>query len=150
MKTTKQIAAEVGKSTQTILNIAAELGIEKRKIGKSFAFLEDEASQIIAKFLSQDLQNLPQSFGAAFAKEEVEALKDTVKWLQNQCDKKDKQLEEKATQITSLTAALENTTASLNASQALHAGTTQKLLMDGKPGLFARLFGGKKKVEVEQ
>ena len=62
-------------------------------------------------------------------------------------------------QISQLTAAMENLTASLNAEQVLHAGTIQKQLSEHsvmpssdveqpkqKQGLFSRLFGRKKKL----
>lgn len=73
-----------------------------------------------------------------------------------------RQLESKDKQIGELTAALENTTASLHAAQALHAGTMHKQLgaVPGEPqkedaadpthqepekksGLFARIFGNR-------
>jgi len=51
-------------------------------------------------------------------------MKSVVAMLQKELDIKNQQIE-------SLTVALENTTASLHAAQALHVGTMQKQLTDG-------------------
>jgi chromosome segregation ATPase len=51
-----------------------------------------------------------------------------ITMLQQELDAKNRQLENKDKQIGELTAALENTTASLHAAQALHAGTMHKQL----------------------
>ena len=86
------------------------------------------------------------------------AVKDEqITMFQAQLAVKDRQINLLQEQISQLTAAMENLTASLNAEQALHAGTIQKQLaahsvMDQpsdveqpkqKQGLFSRLFGRK-------
>ena len=86
------------------------------------------------------------------------AVKDEqITMLQDQLTIKDKQINLLQEQISQLTAAMENLTASLNAEQALHAGTIQKQLTEHsvmeqpsdveqpkqKQGLFSRLFGRK-------
>ena len=86
------------------------------------------------------------------------AVKDEqITMLQDQLAVKDRQINLLQEQISQLTAAMENLTASLNAEQALHAGTTiQKQLTEHsvmpssdveqpkqKQGLFSRLFGRK-------
>ena len=86
------------------------------------------------------------------------AVKDEqITMLQDQLTIKDKQINLLQEQISQLTAAMENLTASLNAEQALHAGTIQKQLAEHsvmdqpsdveqpkqKQGLFSRLFGRK-------
>jgi len=74
-----------------------------------------------------------------------------------------KELDIKNQQISELTMALENTTASLKASQALHAGTMQRQLTDGAPtpiqpertgefvkqGFFQRLFKNRNTIKTD-
>ena len=87
------------------------------------------------------------------------AVKDEqITMFQAQLAVKDRQINLLQEQISQLTAAMENLTASLNAEQALHAGTIQKQLAEHsvmdqpsdveqpkqKQGLFSRLFGRKK------
>ena len=84
------------------------------------------------------------------------AVKDEqITMLQDQFAVKDRQINLLQEQISQLTAAMENLTASLNAEQALHAGTIQKQLTEHsvmdqpsdaeqsrqKQGFFAKLFG---------
>ena len=84
------------------------------------------------------------------------AVKDEqITMLQDQLAVKDRQINLLQEQISQLTAAMENLTASLNAEQALHAGTIQKQLAEHsimdqpsdveqskqKQGFFSRLFG---------
>ena len=86
------------------------------------------------------------------------AVKDEqITMYQAQLAVKDRQINLLQEQISQLTAAMENLTASLNAEQALHAGTIQKQLAEHsvmdqpsdveqpkqKQGLFSRLFGRK-------
>ena len=86
------------------------------------------------------------------------AVKDEqITTLQDQLAVKDRQINLLQEQISQLTVAMENLTASLNAEQALHAGTIQKQLAEHsvmdqpsneeqpkqRQGLFSRLFGRK-------
>lgn len=86
------------------------------------------------------------------------AVKDEqITMLQDQFAVKDRQINLLQEQISQLTAAMENLTASLNAEQALHAGTIQKQLTEHsvmdqpsdvdqskqRQGFFSRLFGRK-------
>lgn len=57
---------------------------------------------------------------------------DVVSTLQEQLREKDRQIQQQQQSIKELTAALENTTASLKAAQALHAGTMQQNLLAEK------------------
>ena len=54
---------------------------------------------------------------------------DLVSALKEQLQEKDKQIQQQQQSIKELTAALENTTNSLKAAQALHAGTMQQQLL---------------------
>ena len=84
------------------------------------------------------------------------AVKDEqITMIQNQLAVKDRQINLLQEQISQLTAAMENLTASLNAEQALHAGTIQKQLSEHsvmdqssdveqpkqRQGFFSKLFG---------
>jgi len=57
--------------------------------------------------------------------------------LQSELDSKNKLIDEQQQTIRELTAALENTTASLHAAQSLHAGTMQKQLLGEEASLLA-------------
>lgn len=57
---------------------------------------------------------------------------DVVSTLQEQLREKDRQIQQQQQSIKELTAALENTTVSLKAAQALHAGTMQQNLLAEK------------------
>ena len=81
-----------------------------------------------------------------------------VKMLQAQLDAKDRQIDELNARLAETTAALTETTKSLQAAQALHAGTIQQQLLEEttesssqeqpqnekKQGFFRRLFHGRK------
>ena len=88
----------------------------------------------------------------------MDAPTDAVQVLIEQLSIKDKLIEKQQKSIQELTAALENTTASLHAAQALHAGTMQRQLTDGSGspaepdssgGIIARLFKKKRSKEKQ-
>ena len=133
MKTINQIAKELGVSKQTIRNAIAKLGLQRnlQKNGNTFAIDENQEMLIRQEFLqtskggeqSKETQTLRGSLHSA------------LRLLEKQNEQLSGELEIKNKQIADLSAALERTTESLTeslqAAQALHAGTIQKQLTDG-------------------
>jgi len=163
---------------KTIRQIADELGVSKTAVRKHMTdevktkFVEtvsgtihiSEEGEILIK--SAFTANTPQTKFAEVSENQFPVVSGEVStlivMLQQELAAKNRQLENKDKQIGELTAALENTTASLHAAQALHAGTMHKQLGAGagdlqqeaaaeqarqeperKPGIFARIFGNK-------
>lgn len=166
---------------KTIRQIADELGVSKTAVRKH---MTDEVKTKFAETVSGTIHiskegetliksafaaKSPQTKFAPVSATKFASVSDEVStliaMLQQEMDVKNRQLENKDKQIGELTAALENTTASLHAAQALHAGTMHKQLGAGSgvlqpedaaepthpeptdPGFFSRLkyaFTGKK------
>ena len=130
MKTIKQIADEIGVSKTAVRKKIGNLGLQSslRKNGNQFAIDEEQESLIKSEFL----QNETQTKIANQVCEKLESLQlvsDLVSTLKEQLQEKDKQIQQQQQSIKELTAALENTTNSLKAAQALHAGTMQQQLL---------------------
>lgn len=137
--------------SKTIKELADELGISKTAIRKymtpEFREKFTSTSETGAILVSEDgenhiksLRKPPETTGNQFAEtanQEVSGTKNStgdpvVEALLEQLKAKDRQIEAQQVQISQLTAALENTTQSLQAAQALHAGTMKKQLKAGK------------------
>jgi len=133
---------------KTIKQLADEIGVSKTAIRKK---MTDEVKTKFAETVSGTIYILPEGeklIKQAFhlQKPQTEFSEVSANWfatdsgevstlismLQVQLEVKDRQLEAKDKQIGELTAALENTTASLNAAQALHAGTMHKQIAAGE------------------
>ena len=143
MKTIKEIAGELGVSKQAVRNQIANLGLQSslQKNGNQFVIDEDQEALIKQGFsekLKSENANQPQN-------ETETDLRFSLRLLEHELDIKNKLLSEQQQTIRELTSALEKTSASLQAAQALHAGTMQKQLMEPeKPvGFFTRLFSSK-------
>ena len=131
----------------TILEAAQKLGVTKTAIRK---YLTDEFRERYCSSRPNGAINI-SSEGVALIEEKMTANSDqkpttnsdqkptgnpvsdaVIDILRRQLEEKDRQIEKQQEQISQLTAALEHTTSSLQAAQALHAGTMQKqLLTDG-------------------
>jgi len=139
MKTIKQIANEIGVSKQAIH--------QKRKKEPLSTDLQP-FTEIIdgVVYVSVDGEKLIKS---AFDKnkstnkstivydnkvnQKNDETKHIIEILEKQIDTKDKLIIQQQQNINELTSALENTTESLKAAQALHAGTMQKQLQEFEP-----------------
>lgn len=142
----------------TIKELANALGVSKTAVRKYMtaefraAHTETKAGNLIViddegcKLLAESFQKQPQTTAnrlpetpanpslreeVAFLRAQLEAKDRQLEAKDRQLEQKDKQLESRDAQIASLTIALENTTASLQAAQALHAGTMQAQLEAG-------------------
>lgn len=152
--------------SKTIKQIADELGVSKTAIRKK---MTDEVKTKFAEtvsgviYISEDGENIiKKGFLKSKSETEVSGVSGNqfaevsgefaaiIEVLQKQLAIKDIQIEQQQKSITELTAALENTTSSLKAAQALHAGTIQQQLAAGEQqeervGFFRRIFGGNEK-----
>lgn len=152
--------------SKTIKQLADELGVSKTAIRKK---MTDEVKTKFAEtvsgvvYISEDGENIiKKGFLKAKSETSVSGVSGNqfaevsgefaaiIEVLQKQLAIKDIQIEQQQKSITELTAALENTTSSLKAAQALHAGTIQQQLAAGEQqeervGFFRRIFGGNEK-----
>lgn len=150
-KKIKELADELGVSKTAIRNYMDDAFRAKytAKDSKGVITINPDG----CKLLSENLCKQTENTGKSVPETELLTIPRSV-WqlMEDQIREKDKQLEAKDTQITNLTLALENTTASLQAAQALHAGTIQtQLLPEGEPvhteqtkrkaGILSWLFG---------
>lgn len=147
---------------KTIKELADELGVSKTAIRKymtpefrevyvqtvagNHLLINEEGCKLLVESFRKPPQTaanqLPETTENPGLREEVAFLRAQLEAKDRQLDAKDRQLEQKDkqleardAQIASLTLALENTTASLQAAQALHAGTMQAQLDAGSdPG----------------
>ena len=141
MKTIPQLAKELQVTPQTIRNEIERQSISKSKAKGSncFCVCDEDADRIKSAILERREK---QSKSKAMAKtkqndtlllrlqEEIEEKNRLLKLKDEQIDRLTATVQEQASNVTSLTIALENTTASLKASQLLHAGTLQERLED--------------------
>lgn len=135
--TIKDLAEQVGVSKQAISDKIKKLGLQNdlTRKGNRFVLNESQANLIKSAF-QQTRQAQTQS---NFTNQNTDLLYDIVKTLQFELETKNKQIE----YLQEENRRLSNTIAQ---SQALHAGTIQKQLLDDgsaktKQGFFSRLFG---------
>lgn len=129
----------------TVQQFADAAGISKQAVYKKlnnqlkpFVQLVDGKKMLQNKALSEiygvevdqpsQPNSQPNSQPTVNQSQPLEAL---IAMLQKELDGKNEQIAAQARQIEQLTSALENTTSSLQAAQALHAGTMQKQLQPG-------------------
>ena len=165
--TIKQLASELGVSKPTVRSVIAELGFHDklRKVGNRYMLSDMQISEIKLKMSNKSENEVqPKSektenniFIEQLLNKQLAVKDEQITMFQAQLAVKDRQINLLQEQISQLTAAMENLTASLNAEQALHAGTIQKQLAEHsvmdqpsdveqpkqKQGLFSRLFGRK-------
>ena len=93
------------------------------------AFMKDSQTKIGNQSETKNIENSDLLF----------TLQNTISMLQEQLQVKDQQIEQLQDQISQLTIALENTTSSLKAAQALHAGTIQQQIeyKDKRSGIWS-------------
>lgn len=135
--TIKDLAEQVGVSKQAISDKIKKLDLQNSltRKGNKFVLNENQANLVKSAF-----QNSSQAQTQSnFAKQNTELLYDIVKTLQFELETKNKQIE----YLQEENRRLSDTIAQ---SQALHAGTIQKQLLDDgsaktKQGFFSRLFG---------
>lgn len=100
--------------------------IERRALDEVFKVGDIQPIQPVEPEKTQKSFNVEQQLYATM-QATIDLLQEQIRVKDQQIESKDKQLAAQAEQLTQLTAALEHTTTSLQASQALHAGTMQQL-----------------------
>ena len=165
--TIKQLASELGVSKPTVRSVIAELGFQGklRKVGNRYMLSDMQISEIKLKMSNKSENEVqPKSEKTEnnifieqllILNKQLAVKDEQITMIQNQLAVKDRQINLLQEQISQLTAAMENLTASLNAEQALHAGTIQKQLSEHsvmdqssdveqpkqRQGFFSKLFG---------
>lgn len=129
MKTIKQIAGEIGVSKQ-----AVQKRISREPLCTSIQpyiymevgtkYIDETGEKLIKEAFEGKVYTTVADNEPIDKAETVDTVHTLINMLQNELDVKNKQIQE-------LTAALENTTASLHAAQVLHAGTMQNRLEPG-------------------
>jgi hypothetical protein len=150
VKTIKQIAAELSMSKQAVRNQIVKLGLQSRLRKNGNSFVIDETQEKLIKCgLSRKIAKKRQTEPQTTLQSDLQF---ALRLLETQNEQLSAELTIKNRQIETLTTALENTTASLNAAQALHAGTIQKQLTESSTdpekkqepkGFFSQLFKNK-------
>ena len=100
--------------------------IERRALDEVFKVGDVQPIQPEKLEKSPEMNNVEQRLYAAM-QSTIDLLQEQIRVTDQQIETKDKQIAAQLEQLTQLTAALEHTTTSLQAAQALHAGTMQQL-----------------------
>ena len=125
----------------TIRELAEALGCSKAAIRKHMteefrAKYTETAGNGVITIVSEGCAIIAETMGKKWKLSETDGNQvsdDEIAFLKEQIRAKDELIKSQQEQITNLTTALANTTASLQAAQALHAGTMgKKMLSDGE------------------
>lgn len=135
-KTIREIADEFGVSKTAIRNHMNEEFRAKytEKDCKGVLLVSEEGCKLLANLCGKTANYCKDSANQFAQTPQTEVCtipRSVLTMLEGQLAEKDRQIAAQQEQIAQLTSALENTTASLQAAQALHAGTMQKQLSDG-------------------
>ena len=136
-KTIRQIADEIGVSKTAVSKQIANLGLRSglRKNGNQFAI--DEQQEAFFEKTQTEIENQSQTKTQTENHEVgdlVCVLRATIDTLQGQLEVKDRQIEQQAKTITRLTDALTAAQQTVQAAQALHAGTMHQQRLSSEVG----------------
>jgi len=140
MKTIKQIANEIGVSKQAIHQkrkkepLSTDLQLFTEIIDGVVYVSIDGEKLIKNAFDKNKATTKPTTVYDNKVSQKDDETKHIIGILEKQIDTKDKLIIQQQQNINELTSALENTTESLKAAQALHAGTMQKQLQELETG----------------
>jgi len=161
MKTIKQIADEIGVSKQAIHQkrkkepLSTDLQPFTEMIDGTVYISVDGEKLIQNAFNKNKSTTKPTTVYDNKVDRKDDETRHIIEILEKQIDTKDKLIMQQQQNINELTSALENTTESLKAAQALHAGTMQKQLQSSEtekeevevieenPSFWQRIFGKK-------
>lgn len=124
MKTTKQIADELGVSKQKVYRYIKAHNIKEARQENGVMYYDDADEYLI----KQGFEAIGNTQQKAHRNTSNEALETLVEVLRSELATKNNQIAALQQQNEQLTNALQATTESLKASQALHAGTMQQQL----------------------
>ena len=163
MKTSKELAEELGVVTQTIRNEANNQGIEPTKQGKYFYFADDDAASIKAEILGRRTdketnkreQNKrktdKQQSNHVFAlQKEIRDKDKQIETLQNEKAFLMKQLADATESLKAAHESLNNITESLKAAQVTAQTATLRIAQHDERSWWQRLFGIRKKADGDQ
>ena len=140
-KTIKELADELRVSKTAVRKyMTQEFREQYTDIGPTNIIkIDDTGCKIIAESLRKQPERTENKVPETSENRE---LLEELAFLREQLQSKDRQIEAQQDQINNLTTALENTTSSLKAAQALHAGTLQtQLLPETKKPWYKKIFG---------
>lgn len=147
MKTIKQMADTLGMDKQRVYRYIRKNHINEAHHEAGVMYYDEAVETAILQHFSKDTVS-----GEAHQTVSSDTVIDTViTILQQELDAKNRLILEQQQTIRELTATLENTSASLQAAQALHAGTMQKQLtksdapISPPTNFFTRIFKNKNK-----
>ena len=144
LMTVKDFAMAAGRSQQAIYKqIGTRLAsyvhekegqkyIERRALAEVFKIGDIQPIQPANPKKNPEQTQLEQQLYATM-QATIDLLREQVQIKDQQIEIKDKQIAAQTEQVAQLTAALEHTTTSLQAAQALHAGTMQQMLPETAP-----------------
>lgn len=129
-KTLKQIADEIGVDKQRVYRFVRRNNINEARQENGTMMYDEAAQSMIFQYFfgCERINEANRDCDKHDANDAVDAANERlIKTLQDELEMKNQQIVAQQEQITQLTAALEHTTASLHAAQALHAGTMQQI-----------------------
>jgi len=133
MRTIKQIADEIGVDKQRVYRFVRKNRINEAHHERNVMYYDEAAEKLINQHFTRS-DRITESHHEAHQIASLDTVIDTlVTTFKAELDTKNALITEQQKTIRELTAALENTTASLNAAQALHAGTMQQQIADDDP-----------------
>ena len=136
MKTTKQIADELGVSKQKVYRYIKRHNIEPARQENGVMYFDDASEFLISQGFEVLRSASPSTSREAHQSVSSDAL---LELLRNELQAKDKQIEELSARLAEATSALTQTATALQTAQALHAGTLQQQLeAPKKGGIFSR------------
>lgn len=130
MQTVKQIAAELGVTSQTVRNAIAKANVAKVQSKNNRAFLLSDEDAAIVKSAILEKPKEPRKTKNASETNKSDAL---FLLLQNEIEAKNKQIALLQEENARLIDALAKTTESLQAAQALHAATVKGQIEQKQP-----------------
>ena len=141
-KTIRQIADEIGVSKTAVSKQIANLGLRSglRKNGNQFAIDEQQEALIKQAFFEKTKTEIENQSQTKTQTENHEVgdlvcvLRATIDTLQGQLEVKARQIEQQAKTITRLTDALTAAQQTVQAAQALHAGTMHQQRLSSEVG----------------
>ena len=147
---TKELAQQLGYTTQSVRNAMKQLSIEPEKRGRVYSISQEQAKKIAESFGKSLIKEEKQKKDSSSKTNEsfqnqIETLNDHIKTLKNQIEIKDRQIESMQNQIDSLL----ETNKALSAANAINTAADKKELLvesteESKPkrkGFFAWLLG---------
>lgn len=144
MRTSKELAKELGVSAQTIRNEANNQDIVPTRQGKFFYFVDDDAERIRAAILERRTDKETSK-----KEQSTKQTNDFVKALQMELKDKNDRIEKLENEKAFLMKQLEDVTTSLKAAQVIAQTATLRIPQHDDRTWWQRLFGIQKKTDTD-